>query len=79
MLLRLLEIPRREDQDYLGWIWEVSPQSFPRQYVLHVLLESLRFPSRSSVVHIPQLRELGVCSADLTDDQEYSCGIGNHS
>ena len=57
---------------------EISPQRSPHQQVTHVIIQRLEIPSHFRVILIPWLRDMGVSSADLTDEQEYPYAVVDH-
>ena len=69
MRLRPLNVTQGDDQDAIGWISELSLQSSPHQYVLHMLVKSVEFTPRAGAVRVPRLHDLGISDSDFTDER----------
>ena len=69
LLLRPQDVPRQDNQDALGRLWEVAPQRYPHHHVPHMLLERRKLTSIFGVIHVPRLREMWVRDEELTDER----------
>ena len=78
LLLRPQDVPRQDNQDALGRLWEVAPQRYPHHHVPHMLLERRKLPTRSGVICVPQLSYIRVRESKITDQWEDPYAIGDH-